>query len=142
MLKLPAAALETFDRNVRSFVAIAVAGGSRAVLVTQPLRVRSGTAEADRAYLAQWLLGLDPTAVPAQLERLNSVRRELTTAGPAVLADAARDVAWSDTDFGDPMHFSGDGSARMARFMADIVEGISHGSGGTENGSRQQSSGR
>jgi lysophospholipase L1-like esterase len=142
VLELPAAALETFDRNVRSFVAIAVAGGSRVVLVTQPLRVRSGSAEADRAYLAQWLLGLDPTAVPAQLERLNSVMRELTTAGPAVLADAAREVVWRDSDFGDPMHFSGDGSARMARFMADIVEGISHGSGGTESGSRQQSGGR
>ena len=142
MLELPTAALETFDRNVRSFVAIAVAGGSKVVLVTQPLRVRSESAEADRAYLAQWLLGLDPTAVPVQLERLNSVMRELTMAGPAVLADAAKGVAWKDSDFGDPMHFSARGSTRMASFMADIVEGISDGSDGTEGGSRRESDGR
>ena len=142
MLELPTEALETFDRNVRSFVAIAVAGGSKVVLVTQPLRVRSESAEADRAYLAQWLLGLDPTAVPAQLERLNSVMRELTMAGPAVLADAAKGVAWKDSDFGDPMHFSARGSTRMASFMADIVEGISDGSDGTEGGSRRESDGR
>ena len=142
LLELPTAALETFDRNVRSFVAIAVAGGSRVALVTQPLRVRSESAEADRAYLAQWLLGLDPTAVPTQLERLNSVMRELTMAGPAVLVDAAKGVAWKDSDFGDPMHFSAEGSTRMASFMADIVEGISDGSDGTEGGSRRESDGR
>ena len=82
------------------------------------------------------------TAVPEQLERLNSVMRELTTAGPAVLADAAGEVVWRDSDFWDPMHFSAEGSARMARFMADIVEGISHDSGGTESGSLQQSGAR
>ena len=110
--------------------------------MTQPLRVRSGSAEADQAYLAQWLLGLDPAAVPAQLERLNSVMRELTVAGPAVLADAAKEVVWRGSEFGDPMHFSAEGSACMARFMADIVEGISDGSDGTESGSRQQSDNR
>jgi len=134
VLELPTEALETFNRNVRSLVAIAIAGGSRVVLVTQPLRVRTGSAEADRAYLAQWILGLDPMVVPAQLERFNSVLRELTTAGPAVLADAAKGVAWRDSDFGDPMHFAADGSTGMARFMADIVEGILDGSDGTDSG--------
>ncbi|MCW8984553.1 MAG: SGNH/GDSL hydrolase family protein [Thermoanaerobaculales bacterium] len=133
--ELPAAALETFERNLQSFVAVAVAGGSEVVLVTQPMRIRSGHTEADQAYLAQWILGLDPTVAPAQLERFNSVVRELTMAGPAVLADVARDVAWEESDFGDPMHFSTEGSARMARVMADIVEGVFHGTDGAAGGS-------
>lgn len=139
MSELPGEAIETFERNIQSFVAVAVAGGSKVVLVTQPIRVRGEFVEADRAYLAGWILGLDPMVVPTQLERLNSVLREVTTTGPAVLADVANEVAWRDSDFGDPMHFSSDGSARMARFMADIVEGALGGSGCTESGSRQPS---
>jgi lysophospholipase L1-like esterase len=138
MSELPRAAVETFERNIQSFVAVAVAGGSKVVLVTQPIRVRGEFVEADRAYLAGWILGLDPMVVPTQLERLNSVLREVTATGPAVLADVAKEVPWRDSDFGDPMHFSVDGSARMARFMADIVEGVSGGSGGAESGSGQQ----
>ena len=103
MTELPAEALEAFERNVQSFVAVAVAGGAQVVLVTQPTQIRDGSVEADRAYLAQWILGLDPMDVPAQLERFNTVVRERAIAGPTLLADAARDVAWTESDFGSSM---------------------------------------
>jgi len=135
VLELPTEALETFERNVRSFVAVAVAGGAKVVLVTQPIQIRDAFAEADHAYLAKWILGLDPMVVPAQLERFNTVVRERAIAGPAHLADVARDIAWKEGDFGDPMHFSPDGSARMASFMADIIERAVDRTGGIEGGS-------
>jgi lysophospholipase L1-like esterase len=133
--ELPTEALETFERNVRSFVAVAAAGGAKVLLATQPARIRDAFAEADQAYLAQWIVGLDPKVVPGQLERFNAVVRERAMAGPALLADVARDVPWKDGDFADPMHFSADGSARMATFMADTIESVLNGTVGTEGGS-------
>lgn len=130
LTELPAEALETFERNIRSFVAVAIAGGSRVVLVTQPMRIRSEHVDADEAYLAQWILGLDPVAAPAELERFNTVLREVSMTGPASLADVAGQVAWEERDFDDPMHFSPDGSARMARTMVDAVEKILEERGG------------
>ena len=130
LTELPAEALETFERNIRSFVAVAIAGGSRVVLVTQPMRIRSEHVDADEAYLAQWILGLDPVVAPAELERFNAVLREASMTGPALLADVAGQVAWEERDFDDPMHFSPDGSARMARVMADAVEKILEERGG------------
>lgn len=133
-VELPPEAIQTFERNIRSFIAVATAAGAQVLLATQPIRIRGRFGEADRAYLAQWILGLDPVVVPEQLERLNTVLRDLTEEGPAVLADVATDVAWQDSDFSDPMHFSARGSSLMARFMADAVKSVSVGRGGAESG--------
>jgi lysophospholipase L1-like esterase len=133
--ELPEEAVETFERNIRSFVAVAAAGGAEVVLATQPIQIRDAFAEADRAYLAQWIVGLDPKVVPDQLERFNTVVRERAMAGPALLADVSRDVPWKEGDFADPMHFSADGSARMAAFMADVIESVLDGTVGTDGGS-------
>ncbi len=137
MTELPAEALETFERNIRSFVAVAVAGGSEVVLVTQPMRIRSEHVDADEAYLAQWILGLDPVVAPAELERFNSVLRDLSMTGTAWLADVAGEVVWEENDFNDPMHFSPEGSTRMATVMADAVEKILEGAEGAEGESPQ-----
>jgi hypothetical protein len=117
---LPAEALAVFERNIRTFVAIATASGSEVLLVTQPLRIRRDFSDADLSYLAQWIPGLEAMAVPAQLERMNLILKKIAEEGPAALADAASGLHWSDKDFEDPMHFSHRGSARLARFIADI----------------------
>jgi len=122
MPEVPAEAVATFERNVRSYVAVATAAGAQVVLVTQPIRVRRGSHDADLSYLAQWVDGLEPTAVPVQLERFNAVLRGLSLEGQTLLIDVAREVPWEDGDFADPMHVSARGSERMAAFLADSLE--------------------
>lgn len=128
LTEIPARAVKTFDRNVRAFISIASSGGADVVLVTQPLHVRPSSAVSDHAYLAQWIEGLEPAAVPSQLSRLNAVLRKIGRDQSVVLVDAAADVGWEDGDFADPMHFSARGSERMARFMAESLETVLSGS--------------
>jgi len=118
---LPDEALRIFDRNVRSFVAVARAHGAHVLLVTQSLVLRADHVEADEEIYRQWLPALDPRTGPAVLEQLNDVLRRLAVELHVTLADAARDVAWTDADFIDPMHMSGGGSAKLAEFLAPIV---------------------
>jgi lysophospholipase L1-like esterase len=118
---LPDAAVETFERNVRSFIAVARAHGARVLLVTQSLRLRAQRAGADTAALQTWIPGLPAAAALHELERFNDVLRRLAAAGEADLADAAREVAWSDDDFIDPMHFTAAGSAKLADYLAPTV---------------------
>lgn len=113
---VPAAAVATFERNVRSFVAVAEAHGASVVLATQPVRVRAHAEGQDLEYLARWIEGLDPQAVPDQLDRLNEVLRRLGDELNVAVLDVAGDVAWHDDDFDDPMHFSAGGSERMGRY--------------------------
>jgi lysophospholipase L1-like esterase len=120
--EVPAEAVTTFERNLRSYVAVAAAADARAVLVTQSIRVRRGSVDADLRYLAQWIEGLEPIAVASQLERFNEVMRVVSREGTALLIDVAREVPWEDGDFADPLHFSGRGSERMADFMARSLE--------------------
>lgn len=117
---LPPEALATFERNVRSLIALAQSRGSRLLLVTQPIRLRRAAAGADRDYLAGWLQGLEPAAVPGELAKLNAVLRRQVGEGVAV-ADAAAELAWQDEDFADPMHTTAQGSAKLAAYLAPRV---------------------
>jgi lysophospholipase L1-like esterase len=124
---LPPAAIDTFARNVRSFAALAAAEGAATLLVTQPMRLRRGHLAADRRYLEEWLPGWQGSAAPGQLERLNDVLRaaplELAADAPGTaLADAAAAIDWRDEDFGDPVHNTRGGAAKLALFLADGVE--------------------
>jgi lysophospholipase L1-like esterase len=121
---IPPVSVTTFERNLRSFVAVARADGAIVVLVTQPLRVRPASRERDLAYLAGWVRGLDPESASGELERLNDVLRDLASEEGVRLADAASDIPWTDGDFVDPMHFSARGSERLAGFLAEIVGGL------------------
>jgi lysophospholipase L1-like esterase len=114
-------ALRIFDRNVRSFVAVAVAHGARVLLVTQSLVLRADHVQADEEVYRQWIPALDPRTGPAALEQLNDVLRKLAVEMHVSLADAARDVAWADADFIDPMHMSARGSGKLAAFLAPIA---------------------
>ncbi len=116
--RLPENAVATFERNLRSYLSVAMCHGARVVLVTQPVRIRGATSDADLAYLAQWIGGIEPTAVPGELERLNDVARGLAEVPGVLVLDVAAEAGWTDRDFADPMHFSAPGSARMADTVA------------------------
>ncbi|MFY9824950.1 MAG: SGNH/GDSL hydrolase family protein [Thermoanaerobaculia bacterium] len=108
----------TFERNVRSFAALARSRGAAVLLVTQPVRIRAAQRAADLAWLAGWYPGLKPEAVPQELERLDDVLRRLGSEGVGTLADADREVAWSDADFGDPLHYTGEGRRKLVEYLA------------------------
>jgi lysophospholipase L1-like esterase len=119
--RLPAEAVATFRRNVRSFVAVARAHGARVLLATQPLRLRAGHEQEDVAYLERWIPDLAGTAAPRELERLNQTLRELAVGPDVLLADVTRDIPWSDGDFSDPMHYTNAGRAQLVAFFASRV---------------------
>ncbi len=113
--------LAVFERNVRSYAALARSRGARVLLVTQPVRIRKAQRDADLSWLAGWYPGLTPEAVPHELERLNDVLRRLGTEGVGMLADADRDIAWTDGDFGDPLHYTGEGRRKLVEYLAPRV---------------------
>lgn len=119
---LPTQAVAVFERNVRSFISIATSHGATVLLVTQPLRIRQDHMEADRAYLAEWVGGLEPDTAVTELGRLNGVLRRLAAGGDAHLADAAREISWRDDDFADPMHFSDRGSLRFSEYLTTAID--------------------
>ena len=118
---IPDEAVRVFERNIRSFIALARAHGASVVLVTQPVRLRAASAEADARWLEPWIPGLRGNRLPGELERLNNVLRDLASDEVSV-ADAARDIAWTDDDFGDPVHYRPSGSSKLALFIADRVD--------------------
>ena len=119
---LPDEAIQTFRRNVRSVISVAQGHGIRVVLVTQPLRIRTQSRQADLDYLAGWLLGLEPEVAGQELERLNDVLRAMGEQDPGVTVwDAAAAVDWQDRHFADPMHFSASGSELFASALAEQV---------------------
>jgi lysophospholipase L1-like esterase len=121
--------VQTFERNVRSFLAVARAHRAKVLLVTQTIHLRDGARAADIQQLERWIPELEGEAAPTELNRLNDVLRALAADGDASLADAARDVAWTDGDFADSMHFSrgGEGSEKLAGFLAAHIRDILRG---------------
>jgi lysophospholipase L1-like esterase len=116
--RLAPGAIATFERNLRSFAALARAHGARVALVTQTIRIRRRQRADDLKYLAQWLPGLVPEAAPGELERLDDVLRAMRGDDGVQLVDAAARIGWQDEDFADPLHFSDRGSARFAEYLA------------------------
>ncbi len=110
-----------FERNVRSFAALAASRGAGVLLVTQPIRIRAASRAADLAYLAGWYPELRPEAAPGELARLNEVVRRLAAAGVGELADAEREIAWTDADFGDPMHYTDGGRKKLVDYLAPRI---------------------
>lgn len=114
--------IAAFERNVRSYAALARSRGAKVLLVTQPVRIRAASREADLAYLAGWYPELRPEAVPGELERLNGVLRRLAGEGIGDLADAAKEISWGDADFGDPMHYADPGRRKLVEYLAPRIE--------------------
>jgi hypothetical protein len=114
--------IAAFERNVRSFAALAGSRGAAVLLVTQPVRIRAASRAADVSYLAGWYPELLPAAVPGELERLNDVLRRLAAEGVGAGADADREIAWDDGDFGDPMHYADPGRRKLVAYLAPRIE--------------------
>jgi lysophospholipase L1-like esterase len=110
-----------FERNVRSFAALARSRGAGVILVTQPVCIRAAQRAADLAWLAGWYPELKPEAVPQELEKLNDVLRRLGSEDVGMLADADRDITWADGDFGDPLHYTGEGRQKLVAYLAPRV---------------------
>jgi len=121
--EIPPEAVAVFERNVRSFIAVAREHGASILLVTQPVRLRAASAEADAGWFERWIPGLRGKRLPAELERLNDVLRKLG-GGPVTVADAAREIAWTDQDFGDPIHYGPSGSSKLASFLTDRLDAM------------------
>ncbi len=117
---IPPAAVEVFERNLRSFQALALVHGARLMWVPQAIRLRAGALDNDRSYLANWISGLEPEAAPAELDKLNAVLRRLAAEGPGRLLDPGY-ADWPDAEWDDPMHFSARGSQRFARYLSAAV---------------------
>ncbi len=118
--EIPPAAVEVFERNLRSFQVLGRMHGARLLWVPQEIRLRAGELENDRRYLADWISGLEPEAVSGELEKLNEVMRRLGAEGPGRLLDPGYSE-WPDAEWADPMHFSPHGSRRFARFLSAAV---------------------
>jgi hypothetical protein len=131
--RIPEEGIAAFERNVRSYAALARSRGAKVLLVTQPVRLRAASRDADLAYLAGWYPELRPESVPGELERLNEVLRRLSGEGLGDLADAAREISWADADFGDPMHYADPGRRKLVEYLAPrIAERLPRGySGGS-----------
>lgn len=119
--RLPDRARASFERNVRSFVAVATAHGAQVLLVTQPLRIRRDHAQADREYVESWIPNISADDAVAWLAELNDVLRRLASGGGVALADAAREVDWQDGDFADPMHYTRPGADKLRAYLAGSI---------------------
>ena len=113
--------IAAFERNVRSYAALARSRDAKVLLVTQPVRIRAASRDADLTYLAGWYPELRPEAVPVELERLNGVLRRLAGEGIGDLADAAKEIPWEDADFGDPMHYADPGRGKLVEYLAPRI---------------------
>lgn len=122
--RLPEEAVEVFDRNLRSTAAVARAFGARTLLVAQTARVRAGREAADRSFLESWTPGLDSAGFLDGLSRYNGAARALADAGVADFVDPFADGSFSDADFGDPLHFSREGSRKLAARIAAALEAL------------------
>jgi hypothetical protein len=119
--RIAAEGVAAFERNVRSYAALARSRGAGVLLVTQPVRIRAGSRAADLSYLEGWYPELLPAVVPTELERLNAVLRRLAGEGVGGLADAAREIDWEDGDFGDPMHYTDRGRRKLVDYLAPRI---------------------
>ncbi len=117
---VPPAAVAVFERNLRSIIALGRQHEARILIVPQSIRLRVEYLADDRSLLAQWIPGLAPEVAVAELEKLNLAGESLAVPG-WVLHVAPPYQAWDDADWDDAMHFSADGSRRLARLLAEAL---------------------
>ena len=85
------------------------------------MRIRAAQRTADLDWLAGWYPDLEPDAVPGEVEKLNDILRRLAGEGVGALADADREIAWADADFGDPLHYTEGGRRKLVEYLAPRV---------------------
>jgi lysophospholipase L1-like esterase len=118
---VPAEALEVFARNLRSTVAVARAHGARTLLLAQTVRIRRSVEAPDRAWVESWAPGLTSEGYVRALARYGDAARSVAEATGALFLDPFAGGAFTDGDFGDPLHFSAAGSEKLADALAGWV---------------------
>ena len=84
---IPQAAVDVYERNLRSTAAAARARGARTLFVAQSARLRAGHEAEDRAWMEGWAPGLTPAGFSAGLARYNAVARALAMDGSVLYLD-------------------------------------------------------
>jgi hypothetical protein len=64
---------------------------------------------------------IDLASASPHLERLNDLLPGFAARGDADLVDVARDVAWVNGDFRDPMHTSPRGPRKLAEALVEPI---------------------
>lgn len=118
---VPDAAVATYERNLRSLIAVASSRGARTLLVAQTARLRAGLEARDRLYIESWAPGLTADGYRQAVVRYNASARKLADEGLALYLDPFEGNGFGDADFSDPVHFSDQGSVRMAALVAETV---------------------
>lgn len=121
---LPEESLKIFKRNLISIVGITKIHEVDLLLVTQRVQIRDKARKDDLAYLSSWFPNANPENVPGMIQALNEVIRTVAREQGINLADAAMEMEWTDSDFGDPMHTSAEGSKKLAAFLTPHVRAI------------------
>lgn len=119
---VPDEAIAVFERNLRSTIAVARAGGARTLILAQSVRLRKGFEAADREYYESWTPGLTFEGAQRALARYNEVGRRLGAEGAAYFLDPFASGVFTDADFADSVHFSAAGSDRFAGILAAYLE--------------------
>ncbi|MFN0152331.1 MAG: SGNH/GDSL hydrolase family protein [bacterium] len=99
---------------------VARARGADVVFVTQQIRFGPDRpiTLADSISAHRWLPYLTVDGMIAGMARYNAITREVADSLEAPLVDVAANLATADTDFADYCHWTDEGAAKMARFVA------------------------
>lgn len=120
--EIPQAAVDVFERNLRSTIGVAASRGARTLLVAQTLRFRKGHEAADRDWVESWTPGLTAEGNVKGLARYNDVTRKLAAEGLAAFVDPFAGDAFTDADFADACHFSPSGSEKLAAALSTWIQ--------------------
>ena len=114
-----------FESSLRSFVRVATAWGITPVLMTQvyvepPSEAERSGAFANREQLAGG--SPQPGGQPNLLDDFNAITREVARSEVTPLVDLARARTWRYGDVYDGVHFTDEGSKRVAEIVAAALK--------------------
>ena len=114
-----------FESSLRSFVRVATAWGITPVLMTQVYVEPPSEAERSGAFVNQeQLTGGSPQSggQPNLLDDFNAITREVARSEATPLIDLARARTWRYGDVYDAVHFTDEGSKRVAEIVAAALK--------------------
>jgi hypothetical protein len=114
-----------FESSLRSFVRVASAWGVTPVLMTQVFVEPSSVAERSGAFVNREQLGgagPRPGSQPSLLDDFNAITREVARSEAVPLIDLARARDWRFGDVYDAVHFTDEGSKKVAEIVAAALE--------------------
>ena len=107
---------------MRSFAALARSRDAGVLLVTQPIRIRAASRDADLAYLAGWYPELLPDGGAGGARAAQ--RRGAAAGGGEGWAGwrtPGGEIDWADGDFGDPLHYTDSGRRKLVDYLAPRI---------------------